>query len=678
MQQQSINLNYSVLSVDLIERMVDDGYTHFLELGSSSALSSATLTCLERLKRERVLLVSLHAEQPATPFYTLCALYTAGYPIVWSALYFENCQCISLPFYQWQRERLWLDHMDVTAISTPPENSLVEQTIDTVYTPGTVSGSTLEETLMLLWADVLDLDHVEAHDSFFELGGHSLLAVQLLERISRLFDVEVTLSNLLVAPTPAGSATFIEQSRVKRGDTPVVLPTLPIIQPDPQHRYQPFPTTDVQQAYWIGRNTAFEIGSVGNHGYIEVEANDLSLERFNLALSRLIERHEMLRAVLLPDGQQQILEQVPPFQINVVDLRKLKQSEQDIQLNDIRRTLDHQIISIEQFPSFEIYISRLSDSLVRIHLSIESLFIDAWSMNILIHEFTRLYHDPTLELPPLELSFRDYVLAEEALHTSELYRRSQQYWTQRLPTLPPAPELPLLQNGVSTEQPRFIHREARLEKSKWQCLKARAARSGLTPSGVLLAAFADVIATWSKTSRFGINLSTFNRLPVHPEINSIVGDFTSLIVLAVDNSVVNTFEQRVRYLQKQLWNDLDHSYYSGIRVLRELARNQGGLLKAVMPIVFTSLLIQDTAIPLPPPWQKTVYCVSQTPQVWLDHQVLEDGGTLVFHWQSVDALFPAGLIDEMFAAYCAIFGASGQFRRMLAGAGVPASTNCAT
>ncbi len=76
------------------------------------------------------------------------------------------------------------------------------------------------------------------------------------------------------------------------------------------------------------------------------------------------------------------------------------------------------------------------------------------------------------------------------------------------------------------------------------------------------------------------------------------------------------------------------------------------MVQAILPIVFTSLLIQDMANRSPAPWQETIYSVSQTPQVWLDHQVLESGGTLILHWQVVEALFPAGVIDAMFSAYC--------------------------
>jgi yersiniabactin nonribosomal peptide synthetase len=148
-------------------------------------------------------------------------------------------------------------------------------------------------------------------------------------------------------------------------------------------------------------------------------------------------------------------------------------------------------------------------------------------MNTLIHEFIRLYHEPNLSLPPPALSFRDYVLAEASLRSSAAYQRSREYWLERLASLPPAPDLPLVPKTTRPfQQPHFIHREARLEREDWQRLKAHAAKIGVTPSGVLLTAFAEVIARWSKTARFSLNLSTFNRLPLHKEVNEIVGDFT--------------------------------------------------------------------------------------------------------------------------------------------------------
>src|SRR5262249_31544009 len=51
---------------------------------------------------------------------------------------------------------------------------------------------------------------------------------------------------------------------------------------------------------------------------------------------------------------------------------------------------------------------------------------------------------------------------------------------------------------------------------------------------------------------------------------------------------------------------------------------------------------------------EVVYGITQTPQVWLDHQVSEENGALVFNWDAIESLFPQGLLQDMFEAYLSI------------------------
>ena len=267
----------------------------------------------------------------------------------------------------------------------------------------------------------------------------------------------------------------------------------------------------------------------------------------------------------------------------------------------------------------------------------------------MFRELGQFYDGTGDALEPLELSFRDYVLAEESLDDSPLVRRSEEYWLKRLESLPPGPDLPRAVSPSSIQKPRFERRSARIEPAEWNRLKARATEAGLTPSAVLLAAYSEVLATWSKNPTFTINLTLFNRMPLHRQVMDIVGDFTSLSLIEVDYSGGSSFEGRARALQTQLWEDIDHRYYSGIRVMRELAR-RAGTRAATFPVVFTSALVHGASASVEFLGEQ-VYCISQTPQVWLDHQVMEENGALVFNWDAVEELFPAGLLDDMFAAY---------------------------
>ncbi|MDH4144862.1 MAG: AMP-binding protein, partial [Acidimicrobiia bacterium] len=49
----------------------------------------------------------------------------------------------------------------------------------------------VEETIAVLWADVLDLDRVGAEDDFFELGGTSLDALEMVVALSETYEVRV-------------------------------------------------------------------------------------------------------------------------------------------------------------------------------------------------------------------------------------------------------------------------------------------------------------------------------------------------------------------------------------------------------------------------------------------------------------------------------------------------------
>jgi amino acid adenylation domain-containing protein len=429
---------------------------------------------------------------------------------------------------------------------------------------------------------------------------------------------------------------------------------LPAVTPDPERRHEPFPLTDIQHAYWIGRGGGVELGNVATHAYFEFERAGLDVERLGHAWRTLIARHDMLRAVVQIDGQQRVLADVPTYSISVLDVRAASPAEAQARTEAVREQLAHHLYDAARWPLFAVRATRLPGGRVRVHVSIDLLIADVWSLFILFREWGALYEQPDRPLTPLTLSFRDYVLAEAGLHATPRYTRAQGYWSARLPALTPGPDLPLARPAGAIARPHFSRRSGRLPAPMWQQLRMRARQMGLTPSMVLCTAFAEVLSAWSTRPAFTLNVTLFQRLPLHPEVNAVVGDFTSTVLLAVDDHAGLGFAERVRRLQQQLWRDLEHRDVSGVRVLRDLARRNGGGPRVAMPVVFTSTLGPDANAAAPAAWLgDLVYGISQTPQVWLDHQVGEDGDALAFNWDVVDALFPDGLVDAMFDAYCA-------------------------
>lgn len=428
------------------------------------------------------------------------------------------------------------------------------------------------------------------------------------------------------------------------------------IKPDPQNKHLPFPLADIQQAYWIGHMDAIDLGGVSCHYYQEFESSNLELQRLQASFQELVKRHDMLRGIVQPDGQQRILgvEEVGDYLFSILDLRGQDTATVEAEIVALREKMSHEVFKPEQWPLFRVHATLLDGAKIRTHLSFDLLMIDAASLSRMIHDWERLYYHPETA-DPLDISFRDYVLADIGQKESESYKSALAYWQDRFTTLPPAPELPLSSTGMAPGgEARRTRRKGRLDARRWNQLKAKASQEGLTPSILLTAVFAEVLATWCRDARFTLNLTLRKRLPAHPQITELLGDFTTTVLLEADMQP-DTFIGRAKLLQSQFAQDMDHTSVSGVEVLRRLNRGQTGLARASMPIVFTSLLGHSADAPevlFSPNWLgDLIYGISQTPQVSLDFQAFEEKGDLVWHWDTLEQAFPEGILDHMFAAY---------------------------
>ena len=512
----------------------------------------------------------------------------------------------------------------------------------------------LEKRLAKIWSQVLKVDEISTNANYFELGGDSLLATQLNSMINKELKIEFSLENIFAKPNFSEQvlsiAALMEDKEMKN----LTSEQLPAIQIEPELWNEPFPLTDVQQSYWLGRNGGFALGDVSTHCYFEMDGYDINSDRAEETWQKLIERHGMMRAVFLKDGQnQKILDNVEPYNIHRYDLTSLSTALVTERLEETRREMEHQIFDTSVWPLFDVRISMLPDRKNRIHISFDNIIYDGWSMFYILRQWKYLYDRPELKLAPLELSFRDYVLTYEKIKETDLYKKDEEYWKARIPEIFPAPELPVKNTAQTLQEQKFERLEAVLDEVKWNKIKNVGIKYGLTASGLLLTAYAEVLTRWSKSPKFTINLTRFNRLPIHNQIMDMVGDFTSLTLLAVDNTLGDSFLDRCRNLQKQLWQDLAHPYYSGVELERELSKNYDTRQGAVMPIVFTSGLgIKESGKTEEEQYfGNMVYGLSQTPQVWIDHQVTEQDDKLILTWDAVRAIFPGDMLDDMFEAY---------------------------
>jgi aryl carrier-like protein len=524
--------------------------------------------------------------------------------------------------------------------------------------PGTPAAELSTEDIRRTVAALLDVDADSIADSD-NLIGYGMDSIRMMKLAGgwRRTGADVTFLDLAENPTVARWQTLLAGSRVAAPAPADTAPADTAAARQPVVTDAPFGLTPVQRAYWIGRGDEMALGGVGCHAYLEFDGEAITPERLEAAVRLVISRHEMLRARFLDDGRQQILRRSPWAGLTVHDLTGSDAGDVEKGLAAVREGLSHRRLDVAEGEVFDVQLALLPGARTRIHLNIDLLVADVASIEVVLADLATAYRAPERLTPMTGYGFAQY-LQDYGRWSGSLSDATgpaavaRQYWQQKLPELPcNGPQLPLAVRPEQVTRPRFSRRGFVLGAAEWARITGRAREHGLTPAMVLATAYAQVLGAWSEEPNFLLNVPLFDRQPLDPAVTGMVADFTNLVLLHVDLRQPATFAERVRELQHQIQRNASHAQYPTPNVLRDLRRANGGK-RVGAPVVFACNLGSDFVGPeFRAELGELTWMLSQTPQVWLDHQVYRADDGVLLAWDAVDELFPAGLLDDMLRAY---------------------------
>lgn len=401
-----------------------------------------------------------------------------------------------------------------------------------------------------------------------------------------------------------------------------------------RERFDKFPLTDIQMAYLLGRKNSFEYGDVASHLYLELDYPVLDSVKVQKIWNQLIDKHDMLRAIVLEDGTQEVLRDVAEYPIYI-----------STKCEEIRSKWSDKYYNTETWPMFDIGVTEDKEK-TTLHLSFDFLIADWASIWTLLIEFETIYYNKGNGDEKCAISFRNYVLNEMGMKNSSRYRRDKEYWKNRLDIIPEAPVLPMRSNAEKSN--KFIRMARKLSAEDWEKIKFFSSQNSVTPTATVLSIFALCIERWSVNKKFSLNLTTLIRNNKYTGIYNTIGDFTSVDVLEIDLSEKIIFADFVKNVNKQIFEDLDHSSYSGIEVIRDLRKRRKNPM-LFFPIIFTSsigLIKNDGMV-----GKVNNNGISQTPQAFLDCQVMDNEEGLFINWDIRNGIFEEGVIQDIFCTF---------------------------
>ncbi|HZI09664.1 MAG TPA: amino acid adenylation domain-containing protein, partial [Myxococcus sp.] len=442
----------------------------------------------------------------------------------------------------------------------------------------------VEEQLAALWAELLRVERVGAHDDFFELGGHSLLATQLVARLRTLFAVELPLRALFGASSLEGLAREVDAAR-QSGQGALAPPTAT------PRTGAPLPLSFAQQRLWFldqfapGTATHNMPAALWLDGMLDVAA----LER---AFAELVRRHESLRTTFRDEGGTPVQVIHPPVapHLPVVDLTGHPAPEAEVLR--LAREEASRPFSLSTGPLLRTTLLKVGEARHALLLTMHHIVTDGWSMEVLVREMAALYRafsagQPS-PLPEPRLQYADYALWQRGWLQGEALEAQLSWWREHLAGAPPVLELPTDFPRPSTQGFRGAILKRVLPRELAGSLHTLCRHEGTTLFMALLAGFQVVLSRYSGQEDFVVGTDIANRNQAETE--GLIGFFINQLALRARLEGARSFREllgRVREVTLGSYAHQDLPFEELVKALNP-ERGQGSA-----PLFQVKLVLQN-------------------------------------------------------------------------------------
>ncbi|HKT06011.1 MAG TPA: amino acid adenylation domain-containing protein, partial [Rugosimonospora sp.] len=436
-----------------------------------------------------------------------------------------------------------------------------------------------EPAVLAVWRELLGRPDLGPQDNFFDAGGHSLLALPVMLALREALGVELPVTLLFEHPTV--------RALTRAAATPDRV--VPPLVPAELDRAAGAPLCFVQEGLWL----LHELGEAGNAYLVPMALRvdgELDRERFTLALTALVARHEALRTRFRTDAgglPQQVVDE--PFTPRVRWHRATSPRRwRELLAEDLATPFD-----LREGRLVRAVGARLPDGWV-VTVVFHHLVVDGWSLGVLAHELQVLYAGG--ELPEPAVHPVDFAVWQRGWLAGDVLRRQLGYWTDRLAgcvpvelrTDHPRPPVPGNASGVRT---------VRTSPDVSASLLALAEAESTTAFALMSAAYAALLKVYSGQSDVVFGSVLAGRTV--PELAGAVGFFANTVALRADVSGDPTFRELLGRLRGTVLGAFQHQDVTFERVVAELGIRREAGRNPLFETVLVHQNVPDT--PATPP-----------------------------------------------------------------------------
>ncbi|QHS63370.1 non-ribosomal peptide synthetase [Chitinophaga agri] len=295
----------------------------------------------------------------------------------------------------------------------------------------------IERNLADLWQQVLGVEQVGRNDNFFNIGGSSLKAIQLISRIYKSLDVQLSIAELF------SHAELHQQAALVNVAKRSAYVAIPVAQSQPT-----YPLSNAQKRLWLQVQQSPAAVQFNGRDLYRL-AGQVSVDSLMSAFETIIGRHESLRTIFVVENgepRQQILPaDAPIFRVQYYDYTETAEGAAKALAH--ARAVTREVFDLSSGPLIRVALFRINESDYLLSLCMHHIISDEWSMQVLIRELLLCYNSYTSGnvplLPALPVQYKDYACWQQDQLKGATLEAARNYWLSRFSGELPVLSLPL-------------------------------------------------------------------------------------------------------------------------------------------------------------------------------------------------------------------------------------------
>ncbi len=499
----------------------------------------------------------------------LCEEYVNQQPIDWTLIYQpEESIRVHLPGYPYKRERCW--------INVPHQEKKLTATIRTqepIEKEQPVEGTA--ENILSIIRTMLEAPEIKLDDNYHDFGMDSIGGLNVILKLKKVLQTEISLSDLYLFQTVAELAGYIAKN--KKSSFSSIIPAAPA------EYYQ---TSSAQKRLYI-LDKFQNIGIAYNLPFATLIEGPIDINRLKNALNALIDRHEALRTSFAFLEDKSIVQKIHRPGILILEVEEKDASNMAYSMEVFQKEIDSFIrpFDLTKAPLFRVKLIRFKDQMIGMVTDSHHIIMDGASTTLFRNDLFDLYDGK--EISPQKIHYKDFALWQNESFKDAAIEKQRDYWLSRFSNENEIPVLNMATDFVRPNLQKFegseVHFE--LDEKSTELIKKQIKQSGVTLFQYFLCIYFILLHKYSNQTDIIIGIPISNRR--HQVVQNTIGMFLNTLPIRTHITPEDTFETYLQLVKNASLQALDNQDFPLEQLIDNLDLRRDASRNPLFDVCFT-------------------------------------------------------------------------------------------